>query len=54
MDIFILHYNYENKYLVVIIDTTVYVYKKKIVNLIHQYSLSKQKMFLLVTQRFVL
>ena len=30
MDIFIKHYNYENKYLVVIIDTTVYVYKNKI------------------------
>ena len=30
MDIFILHYNYENKYLVVIIGTTVYVYKNKI------------------------
>ena len=25
-----MHYNYENKYLVVIIDTTVYVYKNKI------------------------
>ena len=30
MDIYIMHYNYENKYLVVIIDTTVYVYKNKI------------------------
>ena len=30
MDIFIGHYNYENKYLVVIKDTTVYVYKYKI------------------------
>ena len=30
MDIFIMHYNYENNYLVVIIDTTVYVYKNKI------------------------
>ena len=30
MDIFLMQYNYENKYLVVIIDTTVYVYKNKI------------------------
>ena len=30
MDIFIMHYNYQNKYLVLIIDTTVYVYKNKI------------------------
>ena len=30
MNIFIMHYNYENKYLVIIIDTTVYVYKNKI------------------------
>ena len=30
MDIYIMHYNYENKHLVVIIDTTVYVYKNKI------------------------
>ena len=30
MDIFLMHYNYENNYLVVIIDTTVYVYKNKI------------------------
>ena len=30
MDIFIMHYNYRNKYLVVIIDTSVYVYKQKI------------------------
>ena len=30
MDIFKMHYNYENKYLFVIIDTTVYVYKNKI------------------------
>ena len=30
MDIFIMHYNYENKYLVVIIDSIVYVYKNKI------------------------
>ena len=30
MDTFILHYNYENKYLVLIIDTTVYVYKYEI------------------------
>ena len=30
MDIFIMHYNYENKYLVVIIDSIVYVYGKKI------------------------
>ena len=30
MDIYIMHYNYENKYLVVKIDTTVYVYKSKI------------------------
>ena len=30
MDIFIMHYNYENKYLVVIIESFVYVYKKKI------------------------
>ena len=29
-DIFIMHYNYENKYLVVIIDSIVYVYKNKI------------------------
>ena len=50
-----MHYNYENKYLVVIIDSIVYVYKKKFVSLIHHYSLSvKQKMFLLVNQRFVL
>ena len=30
MDIFLMHYNYENNYLVVIIDTTIYVYKNKI------------------------
>ena len=30
MDIYIMHYNYRDKYLVVIIDTTVYVYKNKI------------------------
>ena len=30
MDIFIMHYNYEIKCLVVTIDTTVYVYKHKI------------------------
>ena len=30
MDIFVMHYNYENKYLVVIIDSIVYVYKNKI------------------------
>ena len=30
MDIFIMHYNYENKYLVVIIDSIVNVYKNKI------------------------
>ena len=29
-DIFVMHYNYENNYLVVIIDTTVYVYKNNI------------------------
>ena len=30
MDIFIMQYNYRNKYLVVIIDSTVYVYENKI------------------------
>ena len=30
MDIFTMHYNYENKYLVVIVDSIVYVYKNKI------------------------
>ena len=30
MDIFIMHYHHENKYLVVIIDSIVYVYKNKI------------------------
>ena len=30
MNIYILHYNYEDKYLVVLMDTTVYVYKYKI------------------------
>ena len=30
MDIFILHYKYENKYLVIIIGSIVYVYKNKI------------------------
>ena len=30
MDIYIMQYNYQNKYLVVIIDTIVYVYKNKI------------------------
>ena len=30
MDIFIMHYNYEDKYLVVIIDSIVYVYEYKI------------------------
>ena len=30
MDIFIMHYNYENKYLVVLVDSIVYVYKNKI------------------------
>ena len=30
MDIFMIQYNYRSKYLVVIIDTTVYVYKNKI------------------------
>ena len=30
MDIFVMHYNYRNKCLVVIIDTTVYVYEYKI------------------------
>ena len=30
MDIFIMHYNYEDKYLVVIMDLSVYVYKYKI------------------------
>ena len=30
MDIFIMHFNYENKYLVVKIDSIVYVYKNKI------------------------
>ena len=30
MDIFIMHYNYENKYLVVIVDSIVYVSKNKI------------------------
>ena len=30
MDIFMLHYNYKNKYLVVIIDSVVYVYKNEI------------------------
>ena len=30
MDNYIMHYNYENKYLVVIIDSIVYVYKYKI------------------------
>ena len=29
-DIYIMHYNYRNKYLVVIMDTTVYVYENKI------------------------
>ena len=30
MDVFIMHYNYENEYLVVIIDSIVYVFKDKI------------------------
>ena len=30
MDIYIMHYNYENKYLIVILDSIVYVYKNKI------------------------
>ena len=30
MDVFIMHYNHENKYLVVIIDSIVYVYENKI------------------------
>ena len=30
MDIYILHYDYENEFLVVIIDSIVYVYKNKI------------------------
>ena len=30
MVIYIMHFNYQNKFLVVIIDTTVYVYKNKI------------------------
>ena len=29
-DIYIMHYNYENKYLVVLLDSIVYVYKNKI------------------------
>ena len=30
MDIFTMRYNFENKYLVVIVDSIVYVYKNKI------------------------
>ena len=33
MDIFTMRYNFENKYLVVIVDSIVYVYKKKFVSL---------------------
>ena len=54
MDIYIMHYNYKNKYLVEIIDSIVYVYKIKFVSLIHHYSLFIQKLFLLVNRRFAL
>ena len=49
-----MHYNYENKFLVVMIGTTVYVYKNKIREFDPPLFSSKQKMFLLVNQRFVL
>ena len=54
MDIFIMHYNYEDKYLVVIMDTSVYVYKYKICKFDPPLSSFQAKnIFLLVNQRFV-
>ena len=49
-----MHYNYENKYLVVIIDSIVYVYENKICNFDQPLFSFQQKMFLLVNQRSVL
>ena len=54
MDIYIMHYNYENKYLVVIIDTTVFVYKYEICKFDPPLFSFQAKRFLLVCQRFVL
>ena len=54
MDIFILQYNYKYKYLVVIIDTIVYVYKYDKYKFDPRILLFKQKIFLLVNQKFVL
>ena len=53
MDIFIKHYNYQNEFLVVIIDTTVYVYKNKICKFDPPLFTFQAKKFLLVNQRFV-
>ena len=55
MDIFTMHYNFENNYLVVIVDSIVYVYKIIICKFLTlRCSHSKQKIFLLVNQGFVL
>ena len=52
MDLLIMQYNYRNKFLFVI-DGDVYVYKHENVNFTKPSSLFKQKMFLLVNQKFV-
>ena len=54
MDIFTMRYNFENKYLVVIVDSIVYVYKHKICKFDPPLFKFQAKMFLLVNQRFVL
>ena len=54
MDLFTMHHNYENKYLVVIIDSIVYVYKNKIYKFVPPLFIFQAKMFLLVNQSFVL
>ena len=54
MDIFTMHYNFENKYLVVIVDSVVYVHKNKICKFDPPLFTFQAKMFLLVNHRFVL
>ena len=54
MDVFIMHYNHENKYLVVIIDSIVNVYKNKICKFDPPLFTFEAKNVLLVNQKFVL
>ena len=55
MDSYIMHYIYENNYLVVIIDSIVYVYKNKICRFDPPlFSFQAKNVCFLVNQRFVL